>query len=379
MPSSHALLSPSSASRWLNCPPSARLEERAPDHESESARVGTIAHARAEQKLRNYLEGHPRKKVKCLDGEMDECTTNYRNYVVEVLNEEKKKSKYAKLFIEVQLDLSNWAPGSFGTSDAVVVGDDTVHIIDFKYGQSPKGKVEAYQNRQMMLYAIGVVDELECLYDFEKVKLHIFQPRLDHISEWELPLVQLKEWAEAVLKPKAQMAYEGEGEQKVGSWCHFCKVKQCCKARAEKSLEIAESDKRLDSLLMTDEQVSELLPHLDDVIAWAKDVQNFALEQALLGTKYQGYKLVEGVSRRKVVDPEGLKKALREKGFKEDEFLDIKLKGLTALEKLVGKKEFSTDCGDFVEKPPGKPTLVKESDKRPEIGNVTEEFKNGIE
>ncbi len=376
MPSNHALLSPSSASRWLNCLPSARLEERAPDHESESARVGTIAHMKAEQKLKNYLEGNPQKKVKCLDGEMDECTTNYRNYVIEVLNEEKKKSKYAKLFIEVQLDLSNWAPGSFGTSDAVVVGDDTVHVIDFKYGRSPRGKVDAYLNKQMMIYAIGVIDELECLYDFKNVKLHIFQPRLDHISEWELPLSQLKDWAENVLKPKAKMAYEGEGNQKVGSWCHFCKVKQCCKARSEKALEVAERDKRLDSLLMTDDQVSEILPQLDDVIAWAKDVQTFALEQALSGTKYQGYKLVEGISRRKVVDPEGVKKTLLEKGFKEDDFLDIKLKGLTALEKLVGKKEFNTDCCSFIEKPPGKPTLVKESDKRPEYNSVEADFKD---
>lgn len=378
MPSQHALLSASGSAKWIHCNPSARLEEQVEDKASSYAAEGTLAHSIAEQKLRNWIEGHPRKKVKCEIGEMDEATTDYKNYVLEVFNQEKKKSKAADLMVEVQVDLSHWIKEGFGTSDAVVVSNHTLHVIDFKYGAGVP--VDAPHNTQLMIYAAGVMSELDCLYDFDTVKMHIFQPRLDHISTWELSAQELADYMENVVKPAAERAWNGEGEQVVGSWCRFCKVKRNCKAQTEFYKKLDEQYQRLSGLVLTDDQVATLLPELPGMVQWAKDLQDFALEQALTGTKYKGYKVVAGRSVRKITDESGLSEALQNKGY---EYKDImtapKLQTITNLEKLVGKKEFATIGAPFIEKPQGKPTLVPESDKRPELNSVTEEFKDGVD
>lgn len=378
MPSQHAVLSASSSNRWLHCHPSARLEEPIEEKPSVYAAEGTEAHSVAEKKLRNWIEGHPRRKVKAATGEMDEATNFYKDYVLEVYNKEKKKSDIADLFIEVQVDLTPWIPEGFGTSDAVIVSNHTLHVIDFKYGEGVK--VNAPHNPQLTIYAAGVMALYDCLYDFEKVQLHIVQPRRDHISTWELTTQELADWMENVVKPAAIEAWNGEGERQAGEWCKFCKAKGNCNARAARMKAIDERYQRMCGMLLTDQQIAELLPELPGLIDWAKEVQEFALDQALRGTKYEGYKVVEGVSSRKITNENKVAEALQNAGFEYDQIMaNPKLQTITKLEKLVGKKEFEEIAGDWVEKPQGKPTLVPVSDKRPEFGSVANDFKDGID
>jgi len=375
MPSQHAVLSASSSNRWIHCTPSARLEERVPEQASIYAAEGTVAHAKAEQKLRNWKEGHPRRRVKCDDGEMDEATTAYRDYVIEVFNEEKKKCEGAELYIEVQLDLTPWIPDGFGTADAVIVSDNTLHVIDLKYGKGVP--VYAPHNTQLMLYGAGALNQFEMYFDFQEVKLHIFQPRLDHVSTYEMYVDDLATWLAMVVKPSADMAWKGEGKQKPGEWCRFCKVKGNCKARALQIKQMNEKYKQLDAMLLTDEEVSQILPMLPDIKAWTKDIEEFALSQALSGTHYDGYKVVEGVSRRKIVDQEMVMSVLDQEGYSKEAYMKApELKTITALEKLVGKKHFTEITEGCIEKPQGKPVLVPVTDKRPEWQSGLEDFKD---
>ena len=370
--SAHALLSASSSHRWLACPPSARLNEREPDTTSEAAKEGTIAHACAEQKLRNFL-AKSRKKVKCKDGEMDECTNGYRDYVVEIYQLERKKTKDALLMIEQKLDFSQWVPEGFGTADAVVIGDNTLHVIDFKYGKGVP--VSAEDNPQLKLYGAGAMARYELLYGFEKVKVHIYQPRIDMITEAEYTIDELRQWAECVAAPRAQLAYLGAGNLCAGEHCKFCKVKARCIAQRDLMQELEERNAKLDAMLLTDDEIADVLPRVDGVAEWIKEVKEYALQQALEGTKYQGYKVVEGTSRRKIVDEGGLAKTLMTEGYQEDAIYKPKeLQTITTLEKLVGKKNFAELSKGYVEKPQGKPTLVPESDKRPEWNAVEDDF-----
>lgn len=363
MPDKHAAVSASGSNRWLHCTPSVRLEENFEEKPSIFAAEGTVAHAKGQQKLENWKAGHPRKRVPCEDKEMDEATTDYKDYVIEILNEERAKCPDAQLFVEVEEDLSDWIPEGFGTSDAVIVSDNMLHVIDLKYGKGVA--VNATENPQLQLYAAGAMKIYEMLYGFEKIKLHIFQPRIDNINTYETNKTKLKAWLENEVKPKAQMAFKGEGEAKPGSWCKFCKAKGQCKARAEKMKSIA--DHSNPALLLTADEIAALLPDLKDIEEWCKDVQQFALDQALQGTRYAGYKLVEGTSRRKITAPEEAQEKLQAQGFTADQITTTKLKTITELEKLVGKKEFNALLEGCIEKPPGAPTLVPESDRRPEL------------
>lgn len=377
MPSQHAVLSASGSNKWIHCHPSARLEELFEEKPSAYAAEGTEAHSVAEQKLRNWIEGHPRKKVKAANGEMNEATNFYKDYVLEVYNKEKKKSGIADLFIEVQVDLTPWIPEGFGTSDAVIVSNHKLHVIDLKYGKGVK--VSALYNPQLMIYAAGVMALYDCLYDFDTVALHIVQPRLDHVSTWELTTEELADWMENTVKPAAKEAWEGQGEQNAGEWCKFCKAKPKCKAHAQNMKKLDERYQRMYGMLLTDQQISELLPELPSLMDWAKEVQEFALDQALKGTCYKGYKVVEGVSRRQITDENKVAEALQNAGFEYKSIMtQPKLQTITKLEKLVGKKDFEEIAGVWVVKPQGKPTLVPESDKRPAIGVVTNDFKDGI-
>lgn len=368
----HALLSASAAHRWLTCTPSAVLESKEPDSTSEYAAEGTRAHAAGEKLLINWLEGHPRKKVQTDDGEMKECTKAYRDYVIEVFNTEKKKTPDALLLIEQRLDFSRWVPGGFGTGDAVIVGDGRLHIIDLKYGKGVP--VSAENNPQLKLYALGAVEAYDMLYDFDEIQVHIFQPRIDNISSETYEVRDLLTWAEEDVRPKAELASKGTGEFMPGKACMFCRIRAKCKARAEYMKGKTElMDK--DPAILDNKEIADLLPYLDEVQKWAKELQDYALDQALQGVHYLGFKVVEGTSRRKIVDEPGLIDTLHQAGYKDADILKKPaLEGITKLEKLVGKKEFGKLSAGYIDKPKGKPTLVPESDKRPEYASAEDEF-----
>lgn len=367
MPDKHAAITASGSHRWLHCPPSARWAEQFPDTTSEAAAEGTRAHDLAERKLKTWMKTGRRQRFKEEDEVMQEATDGYRDYVIGLYSELKAAGADPDLNVEVRLDLSDWIPEGFGTSDACIPSTTKLHIVDLKYGKGIK--VDAVQNSQMRLYALGAVALFWPLFEFERVAMHIYQPRLDSISVEEISVQELLDWGESI-KPVARLAFEGKGEAHCGDWCTLCPCRHVCKTRAEAMFEVLKDQP--DKTFMSLEDIASYLPKLDEAIKWAKDLQDYALQKAKDGQKVPGYKLVEGRSVRKIKDNDALAAALGSAGYTEEQIWKPKeLQTLTALEKLVGKKAFASDYKDFVEKPAGKPVLVPESDKRPEMKTLS--------
>ena len=367
----HALLSASSSHRWLHCPPSARLCEGYDDKGSNFAAEGTDAHTLCEYKLRTALgmeAKDPTEDLSWYDAEMEESTTGYAAFVMELVEETKKTCPDPVVLIEQRLDYSRYVAEGFGTGDCVIIADGTLHIVDFKYGRGIL--VEAKDNPQMMLYALGALELFDCLYDIDTVSMTIFQPRRGNVSTYTLPKADLYEWADTVLAPTAELAWSGEGEYHCGEWCQFCKAKADCRERANANMELAKYEFKQPPLL-TDEEVEEILGRIDELIAWASDIRDYALQAAIGGKHWTGYKLVEGRSNRKYTDERAVVAAVRAAGYDPYEH---KVLGVTAMTTMLGKKQFNDILGGFVTKPQGKPTLVPDSDKRPAMTNIISEF-----
>lgn len=367
----HALLSASSSHRWLHCPPSARLCEGYDDKGSNFAAEGTDAHALCEYKLRTALgmeAKDPTEDLSWYDAEMEESANGYAAFVMELIEEAKKTCPDPVVLIEQRLDYSRYVAEGFGTGDCVIIADGTLHIVDFKYGRGVL--VEAEDNPQMMLYALGALELFDCLYDIDTVSMTIFQPRRGNVSTYTLPKADLYEWADTVLVPTAELAWSGEGEYHCGEWCQFCKAKADCRERAKANMELAKYEFKQPPLL-TDEEVEEILGRIDELIAWASDIRDYALQAAISGKHWTGYKLVEGRSNRKYTDERAVVAAVRAAGYDPYEH---KVLGVTAMTTMLGKKQFNDILGGLVTKPQGKPTLVPDSDKRPAMTNIISEF-----
>lgn len=369
-PKAHAVLSASSSHRWLHCNPSARLELEFADSSSEAAAEGTAAHALAEHKLRKALKLRSRKPISKYDcDEMDEYTSDYAQFVLEQLAEARQRCSDPQVLIEQRLDFSCYVPDGFGTGDALIVADRLLHIIDLKYGQGVL--VDAYQNPQMMLYALGALRIFDCLYDIEEVAMTIFQPRRENISTWTISVADLKEWAETTLKPKADMAFKGEGEYTPGSWCQFCRAAVKCRARAEAKLELAKFEFAQPPLL-TDEEIEDILSKLGDLTKWANEIVAYAQDAAVNhGKEWRGFKLVESRTNRRYKDEDAVAEAAKAAGYRD--IFKKSLITITEMERLMGKQTFAEVIGPLVEKPVGKPTLVPASDKRPAITSTDAE------
>lgn len=365
--SRHAILSASGSHRWLNCTPSARLELEFENTTSEAAREGTAAHALCEHKLKKFLKKRSKRPVSDYNSdEMEECTDAYAEFVMEQYEEAKKYCKDPVILIEQKLDFSCYVPKGFGTGDCIIISDDKLHIIDFKYGQGIL--VEAEHNPQMMLYALGALEIYDALYDIKEVSMTIFQPRRENVSTWTISIEELKAWAEEELKPKAQMAYDGEGEYLPGEWCTFCKAAVKCRARAEEKMKLARMEFKMPPLL-TDAEIEEVLTVLPDLTKWANEITAYATEAAIHhGKEWNGFKVVEGRSNRKYRDEQLVAEAAKEHGY--TDIYRQSLIPMTEMQKLMGKSAFEDILGDLIYKPPGKPTLVPNTDKRPAI-NVT--------
>lgn len=363
-PTKHAVLSASSSHRWLHCNPSARLEQEFADHETEAAAEGTAAHALCEHKLRKALKMRSRKPVSKYDSdEMDAYTDGYVEFVLEQLSEAKQNCADPLVLIEQKLDFSCYVPDGFGTGDCLIVADKLLHIIDFKYGQGIL--VDATENPQMMLYALGALRLFDSLYDIESVSMTIYQPRRENVSTWTISVSELMNWAENTLKPKAELAYKGEGEYAPGSWCQFCKAAVKCRARAKAKLQLAKYEFAQPPLL-SDEEIEEILGKLDDLTKWANEIAAYAQDAAVNhGKVWQGFKLVESRTNRKYANETAVIEAAKAAGY--SDIFKKSLISITEMERLMGKKTFSEILGGLVIKPQGKPTLVPVSDKRPAI------------
>ena len=380
MPGTHALLSPSAAHRWLNCTAAPLLEADQPDSGSDYAREGTLAHAYCARHLKQYL-GLPTAgedaEIGTLNdqyhtGEMDEHTDTYKTIVLERFNAARAKTPDAQLLVEARLDFSKWVPGGFGTGDAVIIADGLLDIIDFKYGKGVK--VEALENPQMRIYALGAYEAYSFEYNIQRVRMTIVQPRLDNLSSDGMSVEDLLTWADKELAPKAQEAYSGEGKQVPGKWCKFCRVKQSCKALAQSCIETAKKA-RDPRLLIPEEIATDVLPMLDTVDTWLKGIKEYTLAQALNGVAYPGYKLVAGRSNRVITDVEAARKTLVDAGYDPVAIMKPQeMRGITDLEKLVGKKKLAALLEKYLEKPQGKPVLAPESDKRTPYNAAADDF-----
>ena len=363
----HAILSASGSHRWLNCTPSARLELEFDDTGSEAAKEGTAAHALCEHKLKKALRMRSKRPVSDYDSdEMEECTDAYVDFVLEQYDAAKQTCADPIVLIEQRLDFSQYVPDGFGTGDCVIIGDRRLHIVDFKYGMGVL--VEAENNPQMKLYALGALNVYDGIYDISEVSMTIFQPRRENVSTWTIPAEELKDWAENELKPKAAMAFSGEGEYVPGEWCTFCRAAIRCRARALEKLKLAQSEFRLPPLL-TDAEIEEILTILPDLTRWANEITAYATDAAINhGKEWKGFKVVEGRSVRKYRDEVAVAEAAVNAGFKD--IYHRSLIPLTEMQKLMGKTKFEEILGSLIYKPPGKPTLVPVTDKRTAM-NVT--------
>jgi len=374
----HALLSASGAHRWLMCPPSALLGQQFPDEESEAACEGTLAHELCELKLKNYFfttdygKRKMNKDIKALKEKelwQNEMLEHSDTYLCYVKSAALAFSSQPYAAVEKRVDFSKYVPDGFGTADCILIGGDTVQVIDFKYGKSPEGRVSAVENPQMMLYALGAYETYKMLYPVQKIKLSIVQPRLpDGVSEWECTLERLLEFGEYA-KARAGLAIKGEGEFNPGRHtCRFCKARALCRARAEKNVELAFfTDKK--PPLITNDEAGDYLSKGGDISRWMQDLINYALKECLAGRQVKGWKALEGRSSRTWTDEDKALKALADKGVPEVLLYKKVPLTLAQIEKEIGKKDFEEYAGEFIIKPPGKPTLVQEQDKRPAITN----------
>lgn len=376
----HALLSASGASRWLACTPSAKLEDEYGERKSSPyAAEGTLAHELAELYIRkDILHTISEADFDCkleeimsnelFNEEMLDMVPIYTEYCEGQLLCAKTENVFAVMEIEQKLDLTEYVPDSFGTADCVIINDSVLEVIDLKYGKGVP--VYAEWNKQLMLYGLGALRKYDTFYDIEQVKLTIVQPRINNISSFNISVEELCNWAEEELKPRAQLAFKGEGELVAGDHCKFCAVKNKCRKLYEQQLEIAKYDFKEPSLL-TDEEIADVLKRTPQLTEWANSILAYAQEKAITeNKKWPGFKLVEGRSIRKWVDEDTAMQAIfaRCPELSEDEVLETKLKTLTSIEKLLGKKRFADILNDVVIKPEGKPTLVPDSDKRQAMG-----------
>lgn len=375
----HALLSPSSSSRWLNCTPSARLAENAENKSSVYAEEGTLFHEICEYCLAQWNAGVwepdpfgeelPELKDDHLTHPLfkQEMFRHARNYCDFVMNENynlEKSDGVCKMLLEEKVDISEYAPECFGSVDCQLVGRDTLIVIDLKYGEGVK--VYAERNTQMMLYALGAIKGKPSI---KTIRLVIAQVRLNHFDVWEISANDLLQWADKVLKPTAKKAFAGKGEQKMGDWCGFCPVKAQCRKQYEAV--VNDFDRYEYPELLTEDEICDLIEKIDKYKGWLESVNKFVYDEALRGRKWKGYKLVAGRSSRVITDEEAIRQDLLTKKYLEDEIFNIKLKGIGDLEKLVGKKQFSALYGQYVKSKPGNPKLVPDSAPGDEINPLS--------
>ena len=371
----HAYLSASASHRWMACPPSARLCAQEDDRTSEYAIQGSCAHELGQFLVEQALGREcrdPTEDLTYYNAEMQEAAEAYRDFVMEQVNAAKALCREPLVCVEQTLDYSKWVQHGYGTGDCVIVADGMLHVIDLKFGVGIL--VSADHNSQLMCYALGALDTFGCLYDFDRVRLSIFQPRRDNVDTWETSKAELLRWAEEVLAPVARLAYKGEGEFKAGDHCQFCKVKATCRKRAEYAMELARFD-FADPPTLAEDEIAGILPRIDTLVSWAEDVKAWALQQALSGVTYPGWKLVEGRSNRRYSDEAAVAAVVTKAGF--DPF-EKKLLGITAMTRQLGKKRFDELLSGLIVKPQGKPVLVPETDKRPVFNTAADDFKEEI-
>ena len=373
--SGHAFLSPSASHRWLNCPPSAKLCAEVPDASSPYAQQGTDAHSLCAYLVEKALgrdTRDPTGTLKYYDAEMQECAEGYASFVMEEYERAKQTCPDTAVLIEQKVDFSPWVKGGTGTADCILLADGMAEVIDYKHGLGIMVSAESEEfggNPQLMCYCLGALDMFDGIYNIDTIKMSIYQPRRENVSTYTMSKADLLQWANGTLAPAALLAQEGKGEFQAGNHCQFCKVKAACRKRAEYNLELARYDFEIPATL-EEHEIDAILLKADQLISWASDVKEYALNQALQGTDYSHFKVVEGRSNRKYTNEDDVAKTVMAAGY--DPY-EKSILGSTAMSKLLGKKKFNELLGSLICKPQGKPTLVSRSDKRPTMKNTAQD------
>lgn len=379
----HAILSASGSKIWLTCTPAGRFQEEFEDVETDYSREGTWAHSVAAHRLSNFLgraldpatEQEIPGYAEFFNAANDEAINAYVRRCMIAIGAARRDTPDAVILLEQRLDYSDWVEQGFGTGDMVIISDKRCLVRDLKFGKGVR--VDAEDNTQLHLYALGAIAAYRGIYDFEEVIVEIDQPRLNHVDGGEIVLKvdELVKWADEYVVPRAKLAWAGEGDFVPGEHCRFCRARNACTARAEHLKDAVdacfdeETTKVPTAKRLTDEQLIALYPKLDQLVKWANGLKEHMLDQAVKsGRAWPGYKLVSGRSNRVITNPEGLAEVLMMEGVDEAVIYEPpkprELLGLGELEKIVGKKTFAELAVGFIEKPPGKPTLAPESDKR---------------
>ena len=373
--SKHAFLSPSASHRWLNCPPSAKLNAAVPEQSSPYAQQGTCAHelcAYLVEKALGRDVKDPTEDLDYYDAEMQTCAEGYAAFVMEEYEKAKQTCPDPEVLIEQRVDFSKWVKDGTGTADCIILADGTAEIIDYKHGLGVLVSADSEEfggNPQLMCYCLGIITMFDGIYDIDTVKMAIYQPRRENVSIYQMSKDDLLKWADEVLAPTALLALSGKGEFAAGDHCQFCKVKATCRKRAEYNLALARYDFEMPDTL-AEYEIDAILMKVDQLTSWAADIKEYALNQAIQGVEYSHFKVVEGRSNRKYTDEIKVAQTVSDAGF--DPY-DRSVKGITAMTKLLGKKKFDELLGSLTFKPQGKPTLVSRSDKRPAMKNSAQE------
>lgn len=373
--SGHAFLSPSASHRWLNCPPSAKLCAAVPDQSSPYAQQGTDAHSLCAYLVENALgreSKDPTEDLAYYDSEMQSCAEGYAAFVIEEYEKSRQTCPDTDVLIEQKVDFSKWVEGGTGTADCILLSDGTAEVIDYKHDLGVLVSSESEEfggNPQLMCYCLGVLEMFDGIYNIDTIKMAIYQPRRENVSIYAMSKADLLKWADEVLAPTAVLAMEGKGEFKAGDHCQFCKVKATCRKRAEYNLELAKYDFAMPDTL-EEHEIDAILLKADQLVSWAADVKEYALNQALQGTDYGHFKVVEGRSNRKYTNEAAVADTVQKAGY--DPY-EKSVLGITAMTRLLGKKTFEELLGSLICKPQGKPTLVSKSDKRPAMKNTAQE------
>lgn len=374
----HAFLSASASDRWLHCPPSAKLCAQEEDTGSPYALEGSDAHELCQYELEKQLgrdAKDPRPNLTYYNEEMQEGADGYVAFVTEQLAAIKETCPDPAVLVEQTLDFSRWVNHGFGTGDCVIIADDLLQIIDYKYGLgvlvSASG-TDGTGNSQLKLYALGAIDTFGDLYDIKRVRLSIYQPRRQNIDSYDMTVEDLLRWADNTLAPIAKLAFDGEGDFAAGDHCVFCKIRATCRKRAEYNQSLARYDFAPPPTL-SPEEIAEILPQLDQLTSWADDLKSWALQEAVKGTTFPGYKLVEGRSNRRFTDENTVAKIITDAGY---DAWEHKLQTITSLTKQMGRKTFNELLGSYIEKPQGKPVLVPATDSRSPLNRAATDLKN---
>lgn len=381
--SSHALLSPSSAHRWLNCPLAPRLEAQLPEKPSEYAREGTVAHSVCEIAAKKHFKkvkaaeyNKVIKKLKTDESWNDEMLHTAETYVEHLAERAMSFDNEPYIAFEVKVDISDYVPEAFGRCDCVMFGGSTLIITDYKHGKGVPVSPDA--NPQLMLYALGALKLYKPLFGdaLQKVEIYIDQPRLNAYDGWGCDVKDLLDWGMSV-KPKAEMAFMGFGEYHAGDWCRFCRANGICKAQADQQVGAFEDFSQAvnnPSALLTPDEMGAVLERGKNLVAWYESIKEKALEALLNGTAVPGWKCVEGRSTRVWTDQDKALEKLQASGVERAIIYDSVPKTLAQLEKVLGTAKFKELVGEFVTKPQGKPTLATADDSRKEYNSATSDF-----